>query len=251
MTNKMMNKTIVGIIKHPNYLKLIAFLQRAVPVLMSIFIFLSPFTQHTSINEICIYSSIVSALFLTLSRQFDFSFKTPLTVGFILFIIWVLLGLPFALNRPNTIHDIYSHLLKYLAIYYILVNFFSSRSRLSTLVWVMIASGMVYTLWYIPYFYLYLGNKLSERLVLFPYRGYIYVVAFLLSIQMLLIQKRWLIRIIPLICIFSTMAAIILSQTRSDLLGVIVGLFVYSLKSKKMVVLAVLIVIAGWRFHRC
>jgi len=248
MITEMMNKTDIGIKKPPNYLRLIVFLQRAIPVLMLIFLFLSPFTQDTSIKEICIYSSIVIVLFLSLSRQFDFSFKTPLTAGFILFIIWVIIGLPFALNRPNTIHDIYAHLLKYLAIYYILVNLFSSRQKLSTLVWVMIASGMVYTLWYIPYFYLYLGHKLSDRLVIFPYRGYIYVVAFLLSIQMFLIQKRWLIRIIPLMCIFSTMAAIILSQTRSDLLAVIVGLLVYSLKSKKMIVLAVLIVIAGMAF---
>ena len=244
----MTNKTDMGIKKHPVFLRFVVFLQRAVPVLMLIFLFLIPFAQDTSIKEICFYSSLISVLFLSLSRQLDFSFKTPLTAGFILFVIWALIGWPFALNKPNTIHDIHSHLLEYLAIYYILVNLFSSRQKLSTLVWVMIASGMVYSIWYIPYFYLYLGHNLSERLVLFPYRGYIYVVAFLLSIQMFLVQKRWLIRIIPLICIFSTMAAIILSQTRSDLLGAIVGLLVYSLKSKKMIVLAVLVVTAGMAF---
>jgi len=248
MVTEMMNKTDIGIKKHPNYLKFIAFLQRAVPVLMLIFLFLSPFTQDTSIKEICIYSSIVFVLFLSLSRQFDFSFKTPLAAGFILFIIWTFIGWPFALNGPNTIHDIYAHLLKYLAIYYILVNFFSSRQKLSTLIWVMIASGMVYTIWYMSYFYLYLGHNLSDRLIIFPYRDYIYVVAFLLSIQMFLIQKRWLIRIIPLICIFSTMAAIILSQTRNALLAVIVGLLVYSLKSKKVIILSVFIVIIGMVF---
>jgi len=217
-------------------------MNNAVPLLMALFLLLIPFTQHTAIREICIYSSILFALILTLTKKTDFSFRSPLTLGFVMFLLWALLGLPFALNKPNTIHDIYAHLLKYMAVYYLLVNFFCSRKRLLILTWVMIVSGTIYCIWYVSYFYLYLGNNISTRMVLYPYRDYIYVFSFLLAVNLLfkLKQKKWFVRVIPLVCIFSTLTAILLSQTRNALLAIVLGLGVYFFRYKKGAILVLL-----------
>lgn len=212
---------------------------------MGVFLFLSPFSQDTSIKEICIYSSVSFALVLICTKKTDFSFSTPLSSGFMFFIIWVLIGLFFALNKENSIHDIYAHLLKYLAIYYLVVNFFCSKKRLLILTWVIIISSTAYCLWYVIYFYLFLGNDISTRMVLFPYRDYIYVFALLLSINHLPRKNKWFIRAIPIICIFWTTTAILLSQTRNALLAIVLGSSVYFFKYKKSAILILLLFLVG------
>jgi len=240
--SNIINGTIAAIVKLMDDNKIFFFMNNAVPLLMALFLLLIPFTQHTAIREICIYSSILFALILTLTKKTDFSFRSPLTLGFVMFLLWALLGLPFALNKPNTIHDIYAHLLKYMAVYYLLVNFFCSRKRLLILTWVMIVSGTIYCIWYVSYFYLYLGNNISTRMVLYPYRDYIYVFSFLLAVNLLfkLKQKKWFVRVIPLVCIFSTLTAILLSQTRNALLAIVLGLGVYFFRYKKGAILVLL-----------
>lgn len=236
----MINGAIAASVKFMDDNKFFLFMNNAVPLLMALFLFLSPFTQHTAIKEICIYSSILLALILTLTKKADFSFKSPLTLGFVMFLLWTLLGLPFALNKPNSIHDIYAHLLKYIAVYYLLVNFFCSKKRLLILTWVMIVSGTIYCIWYVSYFYLYLGNDISQRMTFFPYRDYIYVFSFLLAFNHFLKQNKWLMRVIPLICLFSTLTATLLSQTRNALLAIVLGLCVYCFKYKKAAILILL-----------
>ena len=238
----MINGAIAASVKFMDDNKIFLFMNNAVPLLMALFLLLIPFTQHTAIKEICVYSSILLALVLTLTKKADFSFKTPLTLGFVMFLLWTLLGLPFALNKPNSIHDIYAHLLKYIAIYYLLVNFFCSRKRLLILTWVMIVSGTIYCIWYVSYFYLYLDNNISTRMVLYPYRDYIYVFSFLLAVNLLfkLKQKKWFVLVIPVVCLFSALTATLLSQTRNALLAIVLGLCVYCFKYKKAAILILL-----------
>ena len=240
--SKIINGTIAAIVKFMDDNKFFLFMNNAVPLLMALFLFLSPFTQHTAIKEICIYSSILFALILTLTKKTDFSFRSPLTLGFVMFFLWAFLGLLFALNKPNTIHDIYSHLLKYMAVYYLLVNFFCSRKRLLILTWVMVVSGTIYCIWYVSYFYLYLDNNISTRMVLYPYRDYIYVFSFLLAVNLLfkLKQKKWFVLVIPVVCLFSALTATLLSQTRNALLAIVLGLCVYCFKYKKAAILILL-----------
>ena len=110
----------------------------SVPVLMGIFLFFNPFSHTTAIKEICFYLSVFIVLILICFKKIDFSFKSPLTLPFVLFTTWAFIGLFFALYKENSIHDFYSHLLKYIAIYYIIINFFNSGKRLILLSWIMI-----------------------------------------------------------------------------------------------------------------
>jgi len=91
---------------------------------MGIFLFFTPFSHTTAIKEICFYLSIFVVLIIICSKKIDFSFKSPLSLPFALFTVWAFIGLFFALYKKNSIHDFYAHLLKYLAIYYIMINFF-------------------------------------------------------------------------------------------------------------------------------
>jgi hypothetical protein len=107
--------------------KIFKILNLSVPILMGIFIFFNPFPHTTSIKEICFYGSVIIVLILIYFKKIDFSFRSPLTLPFALFTAWAFIGLFFALDKGNSLHDFRAHLLKYLVLYYILVNFFNSR----------------------------------------------------------------------------------------------------------------------------
>jgi len=154
---------------------------------MGIFIFLNPFPHTTAIKETCVYLSLVIVLILICFKKTNFSFKSPLTLPFVLFVVWVLIGLFFALDKENSIHDFRAHLLKYLVVYYILINFFNSQKRLVVLSWIIIASAVIFSIGEIYYFYIMLGNsfsvKLSTGLTEIPVNwvGYITVTAAIFS----------------------------------------------------------------------
>jgi hypothetical protein len=143
--------------------KIFKVLNLSVPVLMGIFIFFNPFPHTTSIKEICFYGAVIIVLILICFKKIDFSLKSPLTLPFALFIAWVFIGLFFALDKGNSLHDFRAHLLKYLAIYYILVNFFNSRKRLIILSWIIIISVTIFSIGGLTYFYVILKNPISTR----------------------------------------------------------------------------------------
>ena len=126
--------------------KIFTILTLSVPVLMGIFIFFNPFPHTTAIKEICFYSSFFIVLVLIYFKKIDFSFKSPLTLPFVLFTAWVFIGLFFALDKENSIHNFRAHLLNYLVLYYILINFFNSRKRLHGLSWIMIISATIFSI---------------------------------------------------------------------------------------------------------
>ena len=112
--------------------------------LMGFFIFLNPFPHVTSAKEIAFYLSVALVVFGMATGKLNFSFKSPLTLPFMLFSAWAALGLFFALDPENSLHDFYAHLLKYLAFYYILVNCSSTKKRLKWLSWIIILSATTF-----------------------------------------------------------------------------------------------------------
>jgi hypothetical protein len=103
---------------------LFKFFENGIPVMLGLFIFIIPSPFNTSAQEILFYLSLAIAVFLITGKQTTFSFKSPFTTPFILFGLWVLICIPFALNKGNSLHDFYAHLLKHLFIFYLLINYF-------------------------------------------------------------------------------------------------------------------------------
>ena len=90
------------------------FLEQSVPVLIGIFIFFNPFPHTTAFKEICYYTAVFFTIILVSSKKTNFDFKSPLILPFGLFVFWAFIGLFFALDKKNSIHDFYSHLLRYI-----------------------------------------------------------------------------------------------------------------------------------------
>lgn len=137
----------------------------AIVLLIAVFVFVIPFHFNTSIQEISFYTALAMALLLVALRKVPFSLKSPLTLPFALLVVWAFVGLFFAINRENSITDFYGHLIKYLLLFYLIINFFSTRERFMLLVWSLIVSTVLFAAGLMIYFYGVLGHPLSTRLL--------------------------------------------------------------------------------------
>lgn len=220
--------------------KIVSFLAASIPVLLGIFVFLVPFPHTTTIKEICYYLSVFLVVALLLFRKIQFSFQTPLAVPGILFVVWCFVGLFFALNPANSIHDFYSHLVKYIILYFIVVNFVDSTRKLAIFSWIIICSASILFVWRLHDFYVTLGNTLTTRFgacvteVTTNLIGIIAVVSIVFSIHNISQAKRWPGRIFFASCILPALAVIFLVQTRSVLLALVVALLVVISAQKKV-----------------
>ena len=227
--------------------KIFKILNLSVPILMGIFIFFNPFPHTTSIKEICFYGSVIIVLILIYFKKIDFSFKSPLTLPFALFVIWVFIGLFFALDKENSLHDFRAHLLKYLVLYYILINFFNSRKSFEILSWIIIISGGIFSIGGIIYFYVISGNHLSARLGLpevgigVNYIGFFTIVAIFFSLTHLSIRVNLYLKITSMICVLASSVATILTGTRGAFLGLILPLVLLFPRNKKTLTVFALI----------
>lgn len=219
-----------------------SFLAAGIPVLLGIFVFLVPFPHTTTIKEICYYLSVSLVVVLCLFRKISFSFKTPLAFAGLLFVAWCFLGLFFALNPANSIHDFYAHLLKYILLYFLLINFFASNRRLSILSWIIIGSATILFLWSLYYYYVALDNSIVERFgdgfteVTTNLIGIIAVISIVLNIHNIFQEKGWSRKIFFSICLLPACAVIFLAQTRSALLALLISLIVVLSARKKVLV---------------
>lgn len=226
-------------------------LNKSIPVLMGIFIFFNPFPHTTSIKEICFYLSVFIVLVVLSFKKTKCSLKTPLFLPFGLFVGWAFLGLFFALNKENSIHDFYAHLLKYIVLYYILINFFTSRKRLVALSWIIIVSATIFSIGGLFYYYFILGNSLATRYALGLFSeiptnliGIVTVFAIILSLHHLFTEIQLYRSATLIICLFPLFAATLLTQARGTFLALTLAIIlVLSKREKALIVLLSIIVI--------
>lgn len=224
-------------------------LNLSIPVLIGMLIFLNPFPHITSIKEICFYLSVFIVLVLVACRKVELSLETPLLIPFGLFVFWGGLSIFFALDKGNSIHDFYAHLLKYIIFYYILINFFNTRKRFSVLSWVIITSSSIFAIWGLVYYYLILGNALTERwfvsinVTQTPTNTMviIFAIAALLALHIFLTDKDLYRRIICFVCIFPLASTVFLTQTRAAFLGLFLGVVVILLRNKKALIISLVV----------
>lgn len=216
-------------------------LNYSVPVLMGIFVFFVPFPHTTAIKEICFYLSIFIVILLICLKKINFSFKSPLTLPFTLFVVWTFIGLFFALDKGNSVHDFYAHLLKYLAIYYILINFFNSRKRLIILSWIIIISAAIFSIGGLTYFYFILKAYKSARfgfshMMNIDLIGFVTIFAMLLSLRQFRLETNWYFRAILVVCLVGTSLATYLTMSRGSLLAAFIALIVFFIKRNRLLV---------------
>lgn len=227
-----------------------SFLTASIPVILGIFIFLIPFPHTTTLKEICYYLSVSLVVVLLLFRKIKFSLQTPLAFSGILFVAWCFLGLFFAVNTENSIHDFYAHLVKYILLYFILVNFFYSTKKLSILSWIIICSASSLFVWRLYYYYVTLGAPISERFgacyteVTTNLIGIISVISISFSILNISQAKGWLWKIFFSTCALSAFTVILLTQTRGAFLALFVSLVIL-LSARKMILVGLVLLLGG------
>jgi O-antigen ligase len=216
-------------------------LEQSVPVLIGIFIFFNPFPHTTAIKEICYYLSVLIVLVLILFKKKGFTFQTPLLLPVSLFVFWAFLSIFFAIDKENSIHDFYSHLLRYIILFFILTNFFNSRKRLIYLSWIIIISSCIFIFGGLTYNYLIIGQNLSSRFGLtstfaqasFNIIGVTSVFAFILGSNQLYNEKNLYLKTFLVFSLMTLFIGLLLSQTRSLIIALSFSIFVFFYKNKK------------------
>jgi O-antigen ligase len=222
--------------------KIFDFLNQVVLVLIGIFIFFNPFPYTTAIKEISFYLSLAFVLVLVIFKKTEFSLRTPLSLPFKFFVLWAFIGIFFALNKKNTIHDFYAHLIKYIICYYIIVNFFCSKKRLVGLSWIIIISSTIFSAGGLLYFFLILGKSLSSRIVIlgeYPLNviGIIAGTSIFFVLNQLYTEKYFYLRATLIFCLLPPLGLIIAGQLRSTFLGLfLAGFFFFRNNKKKLFV---------------
>jgi O-antigen ligase len=214
---------------------------KTVPILLGTFIFFNAIPHTTAIKEISFYLSLAIVIPLILFKKIDFSFKSPLNIPFSLFVIWAFIGLFFAHNKYNSIHDFYAHLLKYLAVYYMLINFFNTRKGLQILSWIIIASVTIFSIGGIVHFYYLQGHDLLTTRIDFlgmeiNIIGFATLCAIVLILHHFTREKRSYLKYILLISLSLSTIVTLLTRCRGTLLGLIFALFILFFKNKKIVI---------------
>ncbi|MDY6904987.1 MAG: O-antigen ligase family protein [Thermodesulfobacteriota bacterium] len=230
----------------------VGFLEHLVPVLMSIYLFLNPFPHTTSIKEICSYLALAIVLGLWAAKKKRIRVDTPLMRALFAFLVWGVITIPFAVDKSNTVHDVYSHLIRYMLFYIILINYFNTEKRLNWLVWLIIISSLVFICWSLYYYYFMLDNSFTRRLstgrmgalaqASIHIIGFVALFASMLSLKQIFCTRDIRARIFLIVCIFFAVTAIFLTQSR----GIIIALFFSSIMLlfvKKKILLPVVVVL--------
>jgi O-antigen ligase len=213
-----------------------------IPILLGIFIFVNPFPHITAIKEITFYLSLGLFLMLILLRPTEYSLQSPLTLPFLLFILWSLAGLFFALNKQNSIHDFLMHLLKYIAYYYILINVFRTRNRFLVLTWLIIISSVIFAIGNIVYYYGIAGNSLTSRLGLSLVQiqtnsiNIVTVFASILALGGFFSNSRFYPKIFLFFSLFIIILTSFLTQTRGAIMALLTGIIILFFNKKKVLI---------------
>jgi len=219
-------------------------LRKALTFLVGVLIFFNPFPKLTAVEEIAFYSSFALFLMLAAKKQMRPSLNNPFALPLAMFLTWAVVGLFTALDVRNSSHDVYAHLFKYLVIFYLLVNVFTTELHLRILSAIIIASTSIYAAVTMFDFYLLLGNPLAMKLgYRMPWEiptnviGVLTVYSALLCLFSLLENNPPAGKIIFAAALLLLTFATLATQTRSAFAALITGLIVATPRLKKGILL--------------
>jgi O-antigen ligase len=201
------------------------------------FIFCKPFPYTTAITNISFYLAIGIAAFLMIFNPGAFTFKTPFTYPLVIFFLWCLLSIFWALNVENTINDVRAHLLNHIIFYFLLINFFNSRKRLETLAWIIVLSAAFFSVSGTVYYYVILGDPIqsfrfgcgmsngANASTELPtnFIGTLNITAILFCLYFFYRSSSLYRRMVVILCALASFVAIILTQSRATLAAFVIA----------------------------
>lgn len=223
-------------------------LNYSIPFLIGVHIFLKPM-PFEAVDEFCFYLAISILLLLLFFRKTVFTLRSPLTLPFILFFLWAVLGLFFTLDFKNTLHDLRAHLLEYLIIFYLLVNYFNSPKRLKILAFIAIASATIFSIGAVIQYYFIEGFPFNSRLG-YTFRemctnriGFITIMGICLSLHFLYKSKNILLKILLVNCFSIMTITTLLTQSRASFFGLLAALLILCFHNRKNIIFIILTIL--------
>jgi O-antigen ligase len=223
-------------------------LNYSIPVFMGIYLFANPLPAST-VNEFCFYLSVSILILLVVFKKTAFTLRTPLTLPFILFFLWAVLGLFFTLDFKNTLHDLRGHFLEYVIVFYLLVNYFNSQKKLEIISWIVIASATIFSIGAVFQFYFIEGFHFTTRLgytfkeMHTDYIGFVTIFAITLSLNNLRKSKTLTCKILCLLCFFIMCTATLLTQSRGSLIGLFASLVILCFSNRRIIIVVIALLI--------
>jgi O-antigen ligase len=226
--------------------KIFRILNFSIPLFMGIYLFANPLPL-SAVSEFCFYLSFLILIILIAFKKTVFTLRSPLTLPFILFFLWAVFGLFFTLDFKNTLHDLRGHLLNYLIIFYLLVNYFNSQKRLEILSVIVIAGVTLFSVGAINQYYFIEGFPFSARLGLTftgamqtDLIGFTTTFASILALHLFNNNKTVTYKILFFTCFLITTAATLLTQSRGSLIGLCASFIILCFANKRNVIFIVL-----------
>ena len=226
--------------------KIFRILNFSIPVFMGIYLFANPLPL-SAVNEFCFYLSVAALILLLVFRKTAFTLRSPLTLPIALFFLWSVFGLFFTLDFKNTLHDLRGHLLEYLIVFYLLVNYYNSQKKLEIISWLVIASATIFSIGAIIQYYFIEGFPFSARLGL-TFRGsmptdligFITTFSSILALHLFHKNKSVTYKILFIACFLLTTAATLLTQSRGSLIGLGASFIILCFANKRNLIFVVL-----------
>jgi O-antigen ligase len=218
---------------------------------MGLFVFLNPFPHTTALKEMSFYGSVAVALYLFAAGKKPLPWSSPLTIPFLLLIIWSAAGTFFALDRVNSLHDVLYHLVKYVTFIFILITFYPTRRHFQALSWIVILSTTIFVIAWMVHFYIILDLSFAVRLgygagysffeMSANYLGFITVFATLLSMNQFFKEGHGALKALLALCFIATVTATLLTQTRGAVIALVLAGIFFGMSNRRGFVLAVLL----------
>ena len=227
--------------------KIFRILNFSIPVFMGIYLLANPLPV-SAVNEFCFYLSVSALLLLLVFKKTAFTLRSPLTLPFILFFIWAVFGLFFTLDFKNTLHDLRGHLLEYLIIFYLLVNYFNSQKKLEILSVIVIAGATLFSIGAIIQYYFIEGFPFSARLGDPTFTGamptdlisFTTTFASILALHLFHKNNPGTYKILFGTCFLITTAVTLLTQSRGALIGLCASFIILCFANKRILFFVVL-----------
>ncbi|MBN1664997.1 MAG: O-antigen ligase family protein [Deltaproteobacteria bacterium] len=218
-------------------------------ILIGAFIFFVPIPHTTAIKEFCFYAALAITLFLVISKRVTWSFRSPLALPFLLFALWAFIGLFFAVDKPNSVHDYLAHLIRYIALYYLLVHYYDSLDGLELLSWIIVASLTLFSVGGMICFYGIQGFNLMSDQMLFKEMevnniGFSTAVAIIIGLTLYEKQTQRERKLLLLVSLTSATMATFLTHSRAAVAGLTLALCILFPIRKKAVAIFICVIAA-------
>ena len=209
--------------------------------LILIVVFLNPFPHTTFLDQLFFYAAILPMIVIVREKHNAFYYKTPLLYPLALFLFWAAISAVFALDKPDSGHDLYSHLIRYLLFYLIVINLFNTKKRLLLLAACVVFSEFIFAASGLILYYGILGHDILSRFYLEGFKAiapdtipFGFMFGTFLAVWLLKMCQNRLQRFFLVVAIIILTIATIATQSRGAFLALCISFIVQLWDNKKI-----------------